>query len=68
MKVNETIWPLASEDERALAHGEFVVGRLNFARLAEIGAQQVPRLDFERIGFAFGLEAFSGREFGERPR
>src|ERR1039458_1533050 len=58
---------LGEEGERALAHGELVAGCLNFAWLAEIGAQQAPRLDFERIGFAFGLKAFSGREIGERP-
>jgi hypothetical protein len=52
---------LREQDERALAHGELVAPRLD-----EIGAQQLPPFNHQRIRFAFGLETFGGREFRER--
>src|SRR6266446_10985478 len=61
---------LRKHHERALTHSELVVACLNIARLAaerfaEISAQQLPRLNFKRIWFAFGLKAFGGREFSK---
>jgi hypothetical protein len=46
------------QDESALAHGEFVTGRLNFERLDEVRAQQLPRFNFQRIRFTIGFKAF----------
>ena len=47
------------QDQGALAHGEFAFVVIS-ERLDEIGAEKVPRLNLERIGFAFGFEAFGG--------
>jgi len=62
MKVTRRFDP-SRQDERALAHGEFIADGLD-----EISAQQLPPFNLQRIRFAIGFEAFGGCEFRERAK
>jgi len=54
---------LRDQDERALAHGEFIADGLD-----EISAQQLPPFNLQRIRFAIGFEAFGVASSVSGPR